>query len=435
MISTLFLFSLAFSISLSLSWLVYKWTVSNSGMTFRRRLMLIVMTLSFTIATLPFVFPYAETTHIETILQSGNEIVDIHPTIDNNDNNIVSSFDWTQIFTIFSWIYITGVILMLLYHLCGLGFMVWLRLTSKQIYVAGGFEVWQHRYHSFSSCCLGNWIFIPPTDCTEEEIHMICIHEHAHMIRSHWVETVLAQLILAFDWYNPAAWSACATLRDIHEYEADKDVLASGINPYDYQMMLIKKAVGYRFHSLTNSLNHSSLKKRITMMQKTKSSARGAWMRSLALVPAFTLAILAVQSPVFATTRTSVPPATSVSKVTENSPAVETNDSVYETYDVPPSFVGGEPEMYRFLAQKLSYPAEAVKNNTQGTVLVSFIVNKDGSVSNVGVEKGVSPEIDAEAIRVVKLMPKFNPGKMGGKPVNVAFRIPIRFQIPKKSKK
>ena len=101
----------------------------------------------------------------------------------------------------------------------------------------------------------------------------------------------MAQLVAVFQWYNPAAWLMREELKAVHEYQADSGVISSGVNPREYQMLLIKKAVGARFPSLANSLNHSKLKKRITMMYNPKTSASRR-LRVLALAPAFAAAVL-----------------------------------------------------------------------------------------------------------------------------------------------
>ena len=166
------------------------------------------------------------------------------------------------------------------------------------------------------------------------------------------------------------------------------------------------------------------------MMLKTKQSARGAWMRTLALVPAFALALLAVQSPLFATVRSSEhASAAIVDKVTENSPAPEIKGQIYDSCEVMPEYPGGAPAMYGFLAKNLKYPDAAEKNKVEGRVYIKFVVTSDGSLTDFSVVKSVSPELDAEALRVVKLFPKFTPGTIDGKPVNVYYSLPVMFKL------
>lgn len=125
---------------------------------------------------------------------------------------------------------------------------------------------------------------------------MILTHELRHIQHMHCIDLMFAQSVCIFQWFNPAAWLMREELKTVHEYQADSAVIASGVNIRDYQMLLIKKAVGARFPSLANSLNHSKLKKRITMMYKSKSSGEQR-LKALALMPALGLALMAAALP------------------------------------------------------------------------------------------------------------------------------------------
>jgi protein TonB len=95
--------------------------------------------------------------------------------------------------------------------------------------------------------------------------------------------------------------------------------------------------------------------------------------------------------------------------------------------EVNPEPIGGLETMYAFLRTNLVYPEFAIKNNIQGQVYVRFVVERDGSISDVNVIAGVYPDLDKEAVRVVKIMPKWKPGTVGGKAVRCNYNIPIRF--------
>lgn len=128
---------------------------------------------------------------------------------------------------------------------------------------------------------------------------MIFEHERNHVRLNHWVDLLMAQLVAILQWYNPAAWLMREELKAVHEYQADAGVMASGINVKQYQMLLIKKAVGARFPSLANSLNHSKLKKRITMMYNSRDS-RSRRLRALVLAPALGGALFVTNLPAVA---------------------------------------------------------------------------------------------------------------------------------------
>ena len=94
-----------------------------------------------------------------------------------------------------------------------------------------------------------------------------------------------------------------------------------------------------------------------------------------------------------------------------------------------PSFPGGQGAMFEFIANNIQYPIVAEENGVQGRVLVSFVIKKDGSLSNVRVVKSVDPALDKEAVRLIKSMPKWSPGKEKGRFVNVKFTVPVTFRL------
>lgn len=114
--------------------------------------------------------------------------------------------------------------------------------------------------------------------------------------------------------------------------------------------------------------------------------------------------------------------------IQETSPNNE-DDKIFDIVEQMPTFPGGNGKLSEFLSQNVRYPVVAVENGIQGRVIVRFVVERDGSVSNVSVAKGVEASLDQEAVRVVKLMPKWNPGKQNGKAVRTKFNVPISFQL------
>ena len=105
------------------------------------------------------------------------------------------------------------------------------------------------------------------------------------------------------------------------------------------------------------------------------------------------------------------------------------NQKVYEVVDQMPEFPGGMPAMIEFLQTNIKYPKDAIKQDVGGKVMVMFVVETDGSISNVRVARKVFPSLDKEAVRVVKAMPKWKPGKEKGRAVRVNFTLPVVFNI------
>ena len=388
----------------------------------------------------------------------------------------------------------------------------------------------------------------------EENGNVIITHERAHIRLAHSIDNLLMLPVLLLQWFNPAVWLLMRDLREIHEFEADESVLASGVNAKEYQLLLIKKAVGKRYYSIANSLNHSKLKNRISMMLSKKSSvASRCKALSLLLVVGISLAATAQVNSVIRVnevvssddngkeksekegltlfmnadgnflvkgtiltldglkmnkadavtividenvkqedvakvkeflrehnvmkinlikaetnkeiTSLSVNELTSpnimIDGVVSDENALknlnpETIDEVkvdkdknsiiittkaresetaaheeeFVVVEEMPQFPGGNEAMQKYIAENLKYPKTAIKGE-QGRVIVSFVINKRGKVGDVKLIRSVSPELDAEAVRVIQDMPDWIPGKQRGKAVNVRYTIPIVFKLSK----
>lgn len=107
------------------------------------------------------------------------------------------------------------------------------------------------------------------------------------------------------------------------------------------------------------------------------------------------------------------------------------SDKVFDSVEVDPVFPGGQVALMKYVAEHIKYPAIAQENGIQGRVTVQFVVTKTGSIGQVRVVRGKDPELDKEAVRVVKTLPKFTPGKMNGHAVNVWYTLPITFRLQK----
>lgn len=280
----------------------------------------------------------------------------------------------------------------------------------------------------------------------QENGEAIIAHETAHIRKYHSLDILIVDFCIILQWFNPVAWLLKRELQNIHEYEADEEVLNQGINARDYQLLLIKKAVGTRRYSIANSFNHTSLKKRITMMCKRKSNP---WARMKYL---YVLPLAAVAVSAFARTEISDELSEiSNSKISDLTEIVKTiglknsvknagsnkdlqvsapqDTLVFEVVEQPPRYPGGEIELMKYLQRNIKYPADAQKRNAQGRVIVNFIVEKDGSISNIRAVRSVDPSLDAEAIRVVGSMPKWEPAKQRGQAVRVRYTLPVQFRL------
>ena len=290
-----------------------------------------------------------------------------------------------------------------------------------------------------------NYIVLSRKDW-EENGDAIIAHETAHIHKHHSIDILIVDICIILQWFNPVAWLLKRELQNIHEYEADEEVINKGINAREYQLLLIKKAVGLRRFSMANSFNHTSLKKRITMMCKRKSNP-WARLKYVYVLPLAALAVSAFARPEVSNELSGISNskfsdlAEIVQAVVEKNDVQDLNSAnnvqtvalqdtaVFEVVEVPPRFPGGEIELMKFISRNVKYPAEARDKHVQGRVILTFIVEKDGSISNVRVARPVDPSLDAEAIRVVQSMPKWEPAKQRGQAVRVRYTVPIQFRL------
>lgn len=286
-------------------------------------------------------------------------------------------------------------------------------------------------------------IVISRKDFEESGIE-IMTHEMAHIKARHSIDLLISEICILFHWFNPSVWLLRQELQNIHEYEADESVLNQGVDAKRYQLLLIKKAVGaQRFTSMANSFNHSSLKKRITMMKKKKSSS-WACAKYLYVLPLAACAMAAFARPEVSAPLEQI----SNAKITDFAAILEmrgaeksdmlaidtvspalTQEGVFDVVEQMPQFPGGNEAMMKFVTQNLKYPTEAHQKGIRGNVIVRFVVREDGTVTDAEVVRHADPLLEAEALRVVSLMPRWKPGRQNGKAVPVRSSLPVVFRL------
>ena len=276
----------------------------------------------------------------------------------------------------------------------------------------------------------------------------ILAHERGHIRLYHSWDLLLVDTLTALQWFNPAMWMLRSDLRAIHEYEADAAVLSQGINARQYQYLLLTKAAGIGGYYLANGISHSILKNRINMMLHTKSD-RSRLLKLLALLPIVGIA-LAVNAEKVVDVRYEESQKGIAEKKAETAAAFTTTlkydtipgetftavgtfepvqGDVFDVVEEMPQYPGGPQALFKFLGENIHYPAEAEKAGIQGRVIATFVVEKDGSISQPTIVKSVDPLLDAEAIRVISAMPNWKPGKHNGKVVRVKYTVPLSFNL------
>ncbi len=394
----------------------------------------------------------------------------------------------------------------------------------------------------------------------EQNRDIILTHEMAHIRLRHSWDVLAVDLALCFWWFNPAMWLLRRELQSLHEYQADDAVLNSGIDAQTYQLLLIKRAVGSRLHSVANCLNHSNLNKRITMMCK-KTSSRWSAAKALLVLPLVAVSLAATATTVYVprevqdkvtensvneqnvvgnennypmtkselrrylmqnlqnkqnlvgliyadvkvlpdgkVVMVKVAPASGEkdgmqplvnevervlgnAKITERKPAQEvayrfeisfgsqengelvwsrvkaSDDAItvvkwaevgeasikiqsqkseentpYIMVEKMPTFQGGDLNVFRnWVQSKIQYPKEAMEKGINGRVVCSFVVEKDGSLTEFDVLQSPDKSLADEVVRILKTSPKWESGEQRGEKVRVKYTVPIVFSIGNKN--
>ena len=264
----------------------------------------------------------------------------------------------------------------------------------------------------------------------------IFTHERMHVQSRHTLDLLLFLPLQLLFWWNPLVWITRQELRLVHEYEADEGVIQNGIDATQYQLLLVRKAVGEQRFTLASGFQHAKLKNRITMMLKPISSS---WMRwsYLALIPVLAAFMFACNPT--KNKQADEPAAPEVeatlaapdgSAIQVTAPDAEEETVTFNMVETKPTFNGGEAsEFSKWVNSHLTYPEQAKKDGASGRVTLQFTIDTDGSLKDVKVLRGAREDLDAEAVRVISSSPKWEPGMQDGKPVRVTYIFPVIYQL------
>jgi len=278
-----------------------------------------------------------------------------------------------------------------------------------------------------------NVLFINASVSADEKGNPVIQHELAHARQFHSADILLLELVKIVQWFNPFIFIVQRLVKETHEYLADEAVLEQNSDSAGYRLLLLSQVFGIQ-PGISNYFNHSLIKKRFTMMSKKKSPMIRQ-VRYLLLLPvAFLLVLfLSSQGNAFSQEKKKqeiAPPPPPPPPPPVDYTVTENGDSVYLDVDEPPLFEGGGIEsVQKYVQEKLTYPPEAKASKIQGKVMVQWIVNEKGEVTNVKIVRGVTKELDQEAFDIISSMPDWKPGIKDGKPVKVQFTMPILFKI------
>lgn len=275
-----------------------------------------------------------------------------------------------------------------------------------------------------------NWIFIPTNGFKQEDVDVMMAHEEEHADQFHSFDILLSELFCILFWWNPIAWLLKREIKINLEYLADKGVLEKGIEAKKYQYLLLQVIKPSATIQIVNNFNVSQLKKRITMINKKRTSGILSFKYLLAF-PIIALMLIGNAQNTFSQQKEKV----GIASLTENPTTSEDQLPPFVMVEQMPQFPGGESAMMQYIGANLKYPESAAKENIEGRVVLRFVVTKTGDIKDVSVIRSLDSRCDEEAMRVVRAMPKWTPGKQGGKDVDVYYTLPVLYKLQKETPK
>ncbi len=267
----------------------------------------------------------------------------------------------------------------------------------------------------------GKYIFMHPSDYTEgnENTEIILKHELVHITQKHHIDLAVLEFLSVICWFNPVVFLVKKAMVLNHEYLADQE-MQHFTHPSKYKKLLLKLTISNDLSIWTSSFSPSSLKRRLVMMNKPlKKSSMRLSIFSFGLFT--TLIILGFGFKINA--QQSVP-----SFISSFTPGPLQGEH-FTQVEQQPEFKGGMAAFYSYVEGELKYPKEARQKGIEGQVHIQFVVEEDGSLSNVSAKSGIGSGCEEEAVRVVKNSPAFLPGKQRDKPIRVRMVLPIIFSL------
>jgi TonB family protein len=409
------------SICVAITVLFYRYVLSELTFFTLNRVILIGMLMgSFIIPMLSFKLGIASLATPEVVLPEflvGREVA-----------QEAVSFSWLEI--VF-FIYIAGVIVMTS-HLV-LGFFTSQRLLGKAKLVQYK-DYWIAVHPKFIPASFFSYILLPDFDPNRSEQRQIVLHESVHVRLKHSWDLLLIQFAKIIFWFNPLIYQFEKSLREVHEYQADQGV-TSFYSRKEYSgllLQLITKGQGWHF---MNNFNQFQTKKRIIMMSKPQSQKK-EMRRFLLAIPVLAALFFVFSCEITPEEEIEGPTMMGESKAPQIGPAdiaarklATDGEVIFDVVEEQPNPPGDMKGWNSYLSNNLTYPAEARRLGIEGTVIVVFVVNSDGSLSDIDILRGIGGGADEEAMSVIENAPNWTPGKLRGNAVNTRMRLPIRFKL------
>ena len=260
-------------------------------------------------------------------------------------------------------------------------------------------------------------------------------HEKTHVSQMHFLDLLFFELLSIVFWINPIVFFYKKTIKLLHEFLADDSASQTLPSKVDYAELLMSKhfKVNQSMIVLQPFFNESTLKQRIKMLFQDQSPRFALWKYGITLPIAMLFVVFCSISCSETKLIEAKTPKESIvidlSGALKNIRIIDDKSEIFTAVEENPEFPGGTKAMYDFLGNTIKYPFAAQRANVSGRVIVKFIVEDDGSIGDVEVMKGLGFGCDEEAIRAIKNMPNWKPGKQNGKNVRVYYNMPVVFKL------
>ena len=509
---------ISIAIAVAILWIAYRVLFINSNrLVFNRAFLIVALGFSLILPAagvfigrnMPQVNSYRESLFqgfmLDEVVITAEGVAISTPTdnLTGEDSAVTPTPTPTQNFNIWHYIwilYLVGAIIAAAVFIFKLGKIIFIIIKSPKKKMPGYTAVFTGKEHG--SYSFFNYAFFPNENVNSEIVR----HEMSHIAHHHSADILFVELMMIIQWFNPFIYLYKRELQSLHEYMADRDVVATGIDKQNYMMLILQQCTAVDFSNMSNNFSFLLTKKRIKMITQSKK-AKGVVIKALLTLPLFALLLFAncksngqekVSAEKAETTTENENLVTiklgeesylsfnnpmeinfdgteytldikSVKKertfefgdhkvvvknnrdernsytvtidgapfdityitrmLTDDSEATDDSEVYTGAVEVLPEYPGGTAAMFEFIQKNVKYPESAKEKGLEGKVYVQFVVEKDGRLSSFNVLRGVSDDIDAEAIRVLKMMPKWKPGMKDGKAVKVQYVMPFNFKM------
>lgn len=269
------------------------------------------------------------------------------------------------------------------------------------------------------------------TRLPQEDKSMVLLHESIHIKEYHSVDIIISQLLCTIFWFNPLFRLFLSAIRLNHEYIVDARVLATaGISAQAYKKSLATSAIFSPYLNIGTFFNKSQILTRMKMMNQTPKSIKSIKIMALSIITSCLVFVFSCENNETGLSSTENVPMTDQEAAGASNDKTKTSDELFTVVDEQPTFQGGGNDAFmEYITKNIRYPEEAKQKDIQGRVYVQFVIEKDGTITNVVIVKGIGGGVDEEAKRVVESSPKWTPGKQRGNPVRVRMILPIEFRL------